>query len=236
MRLARKALIRRTRHIACSAAVAASLGYRCQAVGNPYDDRTFKTDPTLPRDRELVFVGRLVQEKGPDVLLEALGILAKGGLKPCLTIVGDGPMRARLIASSQDLGLARQVEFVGPVVGRSLASQLNRHQVLVVPSRWNEPFGIVALEGIACGCVVVGSSGGGLPEAIGPCGVVFPNGDTAALASALQSLLPDSGKRRRLRDGAEAHLRPHQADTVARRYLEIISGSNHTTGNRRAQQ
>ena len=71
------------------------------------------------------------------------------------------------------LSLAENVSFVGPKSGDGLAEILNQHQILVVPSRWAEPFGIVAVEGIACGCVVVGSVAGGLPEAIGGCGVNF---------------------------------------------------------------
>ena len=60
------------------------------------------------------------------------------------------------------LGLERQVEFTGVLQGETLVRTLNAHRIMVVPSRTPEPFGVVALEGIACGCVVVGSEGGGL--------------------------------------------------------------------------
>jgi glycogen(starch) synthase len=87
-----------------------------------------------------------------------------------LKVIGEGPCRNDLEERVRKLGLADQVEFLGAIVGEPLVNILNRHKILVVPSSWNEPFGIVALEGIACGCMVIGSSGGGLPEAIGPCG------------------------------------------------------------------
>lgn len=218
----RRAMIRRTRHVACSRALANALGYPCETVGNPYDDEAFQVDSSSRRERELIFVGRLVPEKGADVLLDALHLLGRGGLKPRLTIVGAGPMLPALEAQARRLNLGAQVEFTGPVVGKPLAALLNCHRILVVPSRWNEPFGIVALEGIACGCLVAGSSGGGLPEAIGNCGGVFPNGDASALAFLLERLLRDAEHRNPPEACIEQHLERHRPRRVAKRYLEVL--------------
>ena len=88
---------------------------------------------------------------------------------------------------------------------------------------WQEPFGIVALEAIGCGCVVVGSAGGGLPEAIGPCGVTFPNHDAAALARRLAELLESGEKIAALRAAAPAHLDRHRRSVVAARYLQVFA-------------
>ena len=95
--------------------------------------------------------------------------------------------------------------------------------MLAVPSRWREPFGIVALEGIACGCVVVASEGGGLAEAVGPCGLTFANGDTAALAAQLGRVLGDDRLRRKLADQAPGQLAPHRPAVVAARYRELLA-------------
>ena len=92
-------------------------------------------------------------------------------------------------------------------------------------SRWNEPFGVVALEGIACGCVVVGSSGGGLPEAIGPCGVTFPNGDVRALAEALMKCVGNECPYVQYSVITAAHLRHHEASTVAQAYIHVFTGA-----------
>jgi glycosyltransferase involved in cell wall biosynthesis len=102
---------------------------------------------------------------------------------------------------------------------------LNQHRILVVPSRWPEPFGIVAVEAIACGCVVVGSVEGGLPEAIGPCGLTFPNGETEALAGVLQQLLTNPNKLAALRANAAAHLAQFNRTHVARLYLDAMSAA-----------
>jgi glycogen synthase len=174
-------------NLAISNAVAKQLP-RCRAVvGNLYDDATFRPLNGIVRDRDLIFVGRLVSDKGVDVLLRAMHILASESdeLRPNLTIVGDGPERSGLQGLAHQLDIASQVTFAGKLAGADLVALLHRHRVLVVPSIWPEPFGLVALEGAACGCFVVGSDGGGLPDAIGPCGMTFRSGDPARLALAI---------------------------------------------------
>lgn len=204
---------------AISEAIAGRLPVPSIRVGNPYDDEVFKEAPGAERDRELIFVGRLVSDKGVSILLDALGMVDR---RPLLTIVGEGPERPGLERKATELGLQDQVEFVGAQRGDRLAELLRRHEILVVPSLWQEPFGIVALEGIACGCVVVGSAGGGLAEAIGPCGLTFPNGDAAALARTITQVLADPDERARLRQAAPAHLARFTPSHVAGLYLEAM--------------
>ena len=151
--------------VAISDAVAARLPVRSVVIGNPYNDEVFKLSATAERSRDLIFVGRLVSDKGADLLLDALATLEP---KPRLTIAGDGPERDRLVEQVSRLKLGEHVEFVGGQSSHELVKLLNEHRILVVPSRWAEPFGIVALEGIACGCVVVGSAEGGLPASDRP--------------------------------------------------------------------
>jgi glycosyltransferase involved in cell wall biosynthesis len=157
-----------------------------------------------------------------DILLEALGLLAGVGLAPRLTVVGEGPERPELEGQARRLGIADRVELLGTRTGEELVRLLNRHRVLVVPSRYNEPFGIVALEGIACGCVVLGSEGGGLPEAIGPCGFTFRNGDAADLARVLAPLLRDPGAGRALLEAAPEHLAAHSSERIGREYVRVL--------------
>jgi len=209
-------------NVACSRAVAQYISRGCCVIPNSYDDRTFRELPGLARNRELVFVGRLIADKGVPVLLDALALLRVEGLRPQLSIVGLGPDTDSLKAKVEDLELADQVEFVGPRTGDALAAILNTHEILIAPSVWREPFGIVALEAIACGCIVVGSESGGLKEAIGPCGVKFPNGDAPALANALSRLLRSRETWSRYKEGAGHHLRSHTPGAVAAAYLEAI--------------
>ncbi|HWS99661.1 MAG TPA: glycosyltransferase family 4 protein [Pyrinomonadaceae bacterium] len=216
-------LARKATGISVSRAVAAHVaGAPSVVIPNAYREDVFRLRPSVERNVEMVFVGRLVSDKGADLLLDALAQLKTRGLAPRLTIVGGGPEQEALRRQAEELGVADRVRFAGVRRGEELAQLLNAHRVMVVPSRWDEPFGIVALEGIACGCAVVGSEGGGLPDAIGPCGVTFPNNDAAALARALDDLLTNDAKLASLRAGADAHLARHRPREVARAYLKVF--------------
>jgi glycogen(starch) synthase len=212
-------VLRYANSFAISAAIADALPGPSIRVGNPYDDEVFKPLPGDARARELIFVGRLVSDKGATLLLEAMALLQA---KPRLTVVGDGPERASLEKQAADLQLKDRVDFAGTQSGAALAKLLRQHQILVVPSLWREPFGIVALEGIACGCVIVGSANGGLADAIGPCGLTFPNGDAHALADAITRLLADPAECERLRQNAAAHLAHFTPGHVAGVYLDAM--------------
>lgn len=221
-RLKRFLLRRAAVSIAVSRAVADDLSTPSVVIGNPYRDALFRRLPGVERERELAFLGRLVSDKGVDLLLDALDLLARRGIEPRLTVIGEGPEAPRLHEQAERLGIASRVELVGSKTGDELVELLNRHRILVVPSRYHEPFGIVALEGIACGCVVVGSRGGGLAEAVGACGFTFPNGDVAGLAELLARLLADPTMGQDRLAGAEAHLARHRAPAVAAAYLEAL--------------
>jgi len=206
------------RSIAVSQAMADDLGVPSAVIPNAYRDQLFRRLEDVIRTESLIFLGRLVSDKGVDVLLDALAILRGEGLAPPLTIVGSGPEETRLREQASRLGLDEQLAWRGPLVDEDLVAELNAHAVLVVPSKYDEPFGIVALEGIACGCIVVGSEGGGLADAIGPCGLTFPNGDASALAGALQRALQAPRLRERLLAGAPSHLAAHSAREQAEAY------------------
>jgi glycogen(starch) synthase len=214
----KRALVSRVKNVAISKAIARDFNTPAEMIGNPYDDHVFKLRPEVPRDRDIIFVGRLVSDKGADLLLRAVALLKER--KANLTIVGEGPEEESLRARANELNL--DVTFSGKKSGAELAMLLNRHQIIAIPSLWPEPFGVVALEGIACGCIPVGSEQGGLCEAIGPCGLTFANGDGEQLANRLQQLLTDSSLRETFRRVAPAHLKGSSAATVAHRYLEIL--------------
>jgi glycosyltransferase involved in cell wall biosynthesis len=209
-------------NVAVSRALAASLPVACELIPNPYRENVFHPDPEVPRDRDLVMVGRLVSDKGADCLIDALSLLRARGLAPNLTIVGAGPEEDFLRRQAARAGLGPQIAFAGVVTGADLRRVLNRHRILVVPSRTPEPYGIVALEGAACGCGIVGSGQGGLPEAIGPCGVTYPNGDASALADAVARLLGDPQLLGRMVSAAPAHLAGHRRREVAEAYLGLL--------------
>lgn len=202
-----------------SQAIARHVGHPGKVIGNPYDDQTFRLDPAVMRDRDVAFLGRLVSDKGCDLLLDALDALQREGREFTATIIGDGPERDALRAQAARLGLEHRVRFAGKLAGPALAAELNRHRILAVPSRWNEPFGIVVLEGMACGCVPVVSAGGGLMDATGGHGFTFMNGRCVELTRALAAAGAQAGPAPSSAD----HLRRHTARAIAGEYLSMFS-------------
>ena len=217
------------RNISISHAIAKHLQTPSVILGNPYHSELYQVDEAIPRELKLIFVGRLVSDKGLMLLLKALVQLQTLQLTPSLTVVGSGPERTACEDFVNASGLGQQVRFLGAMSGRPLMEIFNAHEILVIPSLWAEPFGVVALEGIACGCVALGTKDGGLQEAIGPCGIVCDNHSVDALTGSLQILLTKSDLRETLRVQAQSHLQQFSASSVASRYLGLFGQSQRTS-------
>ena len=213
------------RHLAVNCSVSNAVREHVAAGGsvipNAYDDCRFRAR-RQPSRRRLGIRRAVGVRQRCGHTFESLKRLRERGVRPTLLIAGEGPERTTLEAMASSFELTEQVTFLGHQSHDKLPQALNRCRLLVVPTTCHEGFGIVALEGLACGCVIVGSARGGLPEAIGPCGVTFPNGDDAALANMLEELLSDEPRLDSYRKAAPEHLAKHRADDVAGRYIEFF--------------
>lgn len=207
-------------NVCCSKAVATHVGGNAIVLSNPYDNEIFFCDDPKCQKREVLVVARLVSDKGVTIALQAVHQLLKNGRETQLTIVGDGPERNALEAEAQALGIRHLVRFTEALQPREVANQMRQHHILVVPSIWEEPFGIVALEGLACGCEVIVSDCGGLPEAIGTHGRTFPKGNPIELAArieeSLKSPLPIN------HPGRQAHLQHHNSLKCTERFIAVL--------------
>lgn len=214
--------IRRSVSVAVSESVAAAFPSVDHVIHNAYREDVYHLRVPPSRTGDLVFVGRLVSEKGVDLLLEAVSILGgEEDIAPLtVTIVGDGPERAHLEAQVLRLRLSGQVWFTGARRPAEVASILAGHRVLAVPSRCPETFGLVALEGLAMGCTPVVADEGGLPEAVGPFGITFRRGSSAALAEALRKALTDGSPGNG--SGRDEFLGDHSTTAVIDRYVEVV--------------
>jgi len=165
------------------------------------------TGPVEPRRPDLphrvLVVGRLVERKGIGNVISALATVPGAEL-----VVAGGPDRAgldgnpevaRLRRLAAAAGVGDRVEFRGRV-GREALPALVRSADVVVVAPWYEPFGIVPLEAMACGVPVIATAVGGLIDTVvdGSTGVHVPPRDPAAVAAALNALLPDEQRRREL--------------------------------------
>jgi glycosyltransferase involved in cell wall biosynthesis len=155
------------------------------------------------------YVGRLLRQKGVDILLRAVAALSE--TKASLAVIGDGPDRAALEALASELGLGRRVRFLPALPHGGVPAVLACMEVLVLPSRptpkWKEQFGRVLVEGMAAGCVVIGSSSGAIPEVLEDAGIVFREEDADDLARALGRALGEPGLAPMLRIRGRARVR-----------------------------
>jgi glycosyltransferase involved in cell wall biosynthesis len=169
----------------------------------------------------VVFVGRLSEEKGLDVLLEAWQHLRLVSTRPVsLFLWGDGPLASTLKATSARLGLASRVHFAGQVT--EAAAALGTMDIFVLASS-AEGNSNAVLEAMAAGLPIVATAVGGTPMQVGPEGAAFlcPPGDPQALAAALRRLVEDPALRGAT--GAAMRRRAEQyfdIDKVADCYLQ----------------
>jgi glycosyltransferase involved in cell wall biosynthesis len=151
------------------------------------------------------YAGRLVEEKGVDILLQATS-----ELDVKVEILGSGPLRDQLYRQTERLGMGNRVEFRDPIHSGQMNTFYQGLDALVLPSRtrlnWVEQFGRVLIEAMACGVPVLGSDCGEIPHVIGDAGIVFPEGDAEKLRSGLRDLMTDDAMREDLARRARARV------------------------------
>ncbi len=164
--------------------------------------------PPLPA-RSWLYAGRLTEEKGVDIAIEAARQLPDATLLVC----GTGPDEATLRRRAAALG---NVRFLGHLPQRALAAHIQAAGAVVVPSRWYENFPYAVLEAQAWGRPVVASRIGGIPEQIddGVDGLLVPPGDAGALARAVGRLLADPAEAARLGAAGSERVRARLSPTA----------------------
>jgi glycosyltransferase involved in cell wall biosynthesis len=162
---------------------------------------------------------RIVRAKGIDIVIRALKVLTERGISCRYVIAGDGSERAILETLTDELGLRRNVQFVGQITESEKWNLLRNTDVFVMSSRVNpqiqhEGFGIAFIEAAAFGVPGVGSRGGGIPDAIvdGETGVLVAEESHLELADALSALYSDPQKMHTMglvaRERARRHFSP----------------------------
>lgn len=178
-----------------------------------------------PRPYILAY-GRLSFQKGFDLLLDAYARTIAQGAQLDLILAGEGEERAALEAQARRLGIDQRVYFFGRANQQQVVQLLNGCTFLVVPSRW-EPFGIVALEGLAAGKPVLATNVGGLPEVLGGVNsqLAQPNVDTLAEQLMEWVCYPELDRCSQVARGyAEMFSWSHAID----RYLSVYEGRSDT--------
>jgi glycogen synthase len=176
-----------------------------------------------PAERLVLLVGRLVYEKGFHLALDALAqVIGKlGGVR--FVVAGTGTAEAELRRQAWRLGLSRKGVFLGWVGDDMLHSLYRVADMCIVPSIY-EPFGLVALEAMASGCLCVVADTGGLREVVpgdGTVGLRFPSRDVDALGAILERVLADDEGRAQLVAEAREHVLRFDWGEVACRTQEV---------------
>ena len=202
---------------------------RLIADGARVDDVVYNSVPLRPAAQfsespSVVFAGRLVPEKGADILLAAFAEVRARIPDARLSIAGDGPERPALEQHVGKLGLRDCVTFLGSLPRDEMESRIGGAWVQAVPGRWEEPFGLVVAEGMMRGSAVVATALGGPAEMVeqGVTGMLVEAGNSAELAQALIALLRDRETAHRMgRAGRERALERFTQDAMTERFLTI---------------
>jgi glycosyltransferase involved in cell wall biosynthesis len=190
-----------------------------------------RSKAVLAKDPTVVFAGRLTREKGVDVLLRAFGSLRHRVPNAKLMIAGNGHEQEALKTLVLDLGLEEAVSMLGRLNRNDLEKLSKTAWVQAVPSRWAEPFGLVAAEAMMQGRAVVASATGGLQEIIehGRTGFLVPPDDPEALAEKLSVLLLDQRLAETMGKAAQSVARirlslARQVDEFVGIYEQLVAG------------
>lgn len=180
--------------------------------------------PWAERNDAVVFAGRIAEEKGVRVLVEAW--TKWGPSAPLLRIIGDGPLRPALEALARN-GPARKIEFLGQKSPSEAAAEIGAARLLVVPSTWFEGFPLVLREAFAFGTPVAVSRVGSLPELVkdGAAGLVFEAGNAAALLEVVRAAWISPGQLPALSDAARARFEAHYSEGANLEALMRIYGA-----------
>jgi phosphatidylinositol alpha-mannosyltransferase len=172
-------------------------GIKRGVVPNPVKIKDYQSnDPRSINKNEIVFLGRLVKRKGAAQLVDAFYELSKQNHEARLTVAGDGPERGILESKVKDLGLKDKINFLGYIPETTKQKLLRSAAIACFPSLYGEAFGIVLIEAMAAGALVLGGDNPGYRSVLGgqPQLLVDPN-DTKAFAARLDLMLKDQKKR-----------------------------------------
>jgi len=192
---------------------------------SPFDGEAFRRKYASPNERLVLYVGRMVYEKGPNVLVEAAHRVLQS-IDAKFVLVGEGYLKNPLTKKVWDQGLAHRFYFTGFLDDPEVKLLYRTADVCVVPSLY-EPFGIVCLEAMAAGTPVVVSDVGGLSEIVqhDRNGVTVYPGDPNSLAWGILRVLSDKAFANRIAEDALKRIREaYSWDSIAKRTQEFYEG------------
>jgi glycosyltransferase involved in cell wall biosynthesis len=182
--------------------------------------------PPVERDNLILFAGRVVRDKAPDSFIQACALALPSLPGWRAEIIGADGMSA----TSRETEFVRQIRVQAAAGGVAMTGYrdhplvleaMTRAAIVIVPSRWNEPFGLTALEAIACGAPLIVSPRGGLPEVAGDAAVYANPDDPAEIAAAILALAADPARRAALSAAGRERARRFDTPVAAARLAAL---------------
>lgn len=161
----------------------------------------------IPKNKNLSkktigYIGRLVDEKGIELLIDAFALLEKTISNWTMRIIGGGPMQKNIISLINNYHLQHKISLEPPVTHHDVANILPQIDILVLPSydtpAWKEQFGHIIIEAMACAIPVIGSSAGEIPNVIKDAGIIFEQKNLHSLLESLKTLMQDEQLREQI--------------------------------------
>jgi len=190
--------------------------HRSSVIYNGLDMPVLQPEPLPFETPRFLCLGRVIADKGFDLALTAFASVVERFPYARLVIAGDGPAKTDLMQLSVELGLTDSVEFAGWVAPEKIPELMNNATAVIMPSRWAEPFGLVALQAAQMARPVVATHIGGLPEVVihGETGILVENEDVDALGEAIAFLLEHP--KAAIQMGRNAHTRAQEIFGLSR--------------------
>lgn len=196
-----------------------------------FDDENIPHQPLFQHQEsyQLLFIGRMIPEKGFDFLLKVMQVLPE---KYQLSVIGKGDLFEDYKEQVESTNLNKRVSFLGTILNQNIKNYLQKSHALVLPSR-REPFGVVCIEAIASGVPVVCSNVMGLPEAVqnGDNGYVLDPNDINAWASSIQNVCESESLRQSIYENSKVYRKKWQwstrCDELERLYRDLTLKKAH---------
>ncbi len=175
----------------------------------------------------ILTIGRLVWEKGIHDVIKSVKKLIDRDKNIKLLIIGDGPMYNKLIKISKRLNISNNVKIIKKIEYSFIPKIHNLADLFVLASipvpGWQEQFGMVLIESMACGKPVISTLSGSIPEVIGNCGILVPPADSYELSKHLKKLYKDKALRKNLgNESRKRALELFDANKVSEKIKEIF--------------
>jgi glycosyltransferase involved in cell wall biosynthesis len=184
------------------------------------EDKEIKESLNL-KGKVIGFIGRFVEDKAIDTLFKSVKKLKD---PYTLVLIGDGPLRKEILELAKSMDIYKNIRFIKTVNYLDIPKYMSLFDIFVLPSRsmpkWEEQFGHVLIEAMACEVPVIGSDSGEIPHVIADAGLVFHEDDVDELYSCIKNILSDDVSKNKLIKSGSERVKDFTYENIVKQYYE----------------